>query len=131
MFVATTNVTPTNIVMSIKEKVLDLNQMVLQGQIVEAFDKYYAQNVVMEEAGSKREGFDVCRQFEVDFVNSLTEFRGAAVKSVAVDEQSGVAMIEWWFDYSHKEWGDINALQVARQQWEDGKIVSETFFKLN
>ena len=74
-----------------------------------------------------RVGKDASREFETDFVNSLTAFRGAAVKNVMISEDAGVAAVEWHFDYTHKDWGDRNYTQVSVQRWKDGQIVSEKF----
>lgn len=113
---------------TIAQSVEDLNNMILQGQILDAFDKYYAENVVMaDNFNGDRAGFDACRQFEVDFVNNLTAFRGAEVQEVTIDENAGLAFVKWHFDYSHKEWGDMDYVQVAVQRWENGKIVHERF----
>lgn len=113
---------------TIKENVDKLNEMILGGDILGAFDKFYADGVVMQDNNNPlREGKAVCREFEETFVNNLTAFRGAAVKNILVSEESGVAAIEWDFDYSHKEWGDRKYTQVAVQQWQDGQIISEKF----
>ncbi|NNE71487.1 MAG: nuclear transport factor 2 family protein [Rhodothermales bacterium] len=113
---------------SIAQSVEELNNMVLQGQILDAFDKFYGPNAVMaDNFNEDRVGFDTCRQFEVDFVNNLTAFRGAEVQEVRIDEDAGLAFVKWHFDYSHKEWGDMDYVQVAVQRWEDGKIVHERF----
>lgn len=113
---------------TIKENVEELNNMILKGEILPAFDKFYAQEVVMEDNNTgKREGKETCRQYEEDFVNNLTEFRGAQVKNVMVSEEAGVSAVEWDFDYTHKEWGDKKYTQVAVQKWKDGKIVNEQF----
>lgn len=113
---------------SIKNNVNELNNMILKGKILDAFDKFYAEEVVMQDNNHPvREGKAACRQFEEDFVNNLTAFRGAEVKNVLVSEDAGVATVEWGFDYTHKEWGDRNYTQVSVQQWKDGKIVSEKF----
>ena len=113
---------------SIKENVEELNKMILSGDILGAFDKFYAEDIVMQDNETDaRVGNKTCRDFEESFVNNLTEFRGANVKNVMVSEDAGVAAIEWEFDYSHKEWGDRNYTQVAVQRWKDGKIVSEKF----
>ena len=113
---------------TLKEKVEDLNQMILEGKILDAFDKYYAPDVVMQDNDTPvRKGFESCRKFEESFVNNLTAFRGAKVNNVLISEDAGVAAIDWWMDYSHKEWGDRNYHQVAVQRWKDGKIVSEKF----
>jgi len=113
---------------TIKQHVEGLNAMILQGDILGAFDKYYADEVVMQDNDTDlRIGKHVCREFEQNFVQNLTEFRGAQVKNVMVSEEAGVAAIEWDFDYTHKEWGDRKYTQVAVQRWQDGKIISEKF----
>jgi ketosteroid isomerase-like protein len=114
--------------MTIAERIADLNSMILEGKILDAFDKHYAQDVVMaDNFNDNRTGFDACRQFEVDFVNNLTDFRGAEVLDVSVDENTGIAFVKWHFDYSHKEWGVMDYVQVAVQRWENGRIVHERF----
>lgn len=113
---------------SIRENVEELNQMILNGDILGAFDKFYSDDVVMQDNETEaRVGKANCRAFEEDFVNSLTEFRGANVKNVLVSDDAGVAVVEWDFDYSHKDWGDRNYTQLSVQRWKDGKIVSEKF----
>lgn len=113
---------------SIKESVSQLNQMILEGKILDAFDQFYGDEVTMQDNETPvRVGKAACREFEESFVNNLTEFRGAKVNNVMVSEEAGVAAIEWEFDYTHKEWGERNYTQVAVQRWQDGKIVSEKF----
>ncbi len=102
--------------------------MILGGDIMGAFEKFYADDVVMQDNETPaREGKATCRTFEEAFVNNLSEFRGAKVRNVTISEDAGVAAIEWDFDYTHKEWGERNYTQVAVQRWKDGKIVSEKF----
>ncbi len=113
---------------TIKENVDQLNNMILKGELLDAFDKFYADNVVMQDNDTPaRVGKKDCRDFEEAFVNNLTAFRGAQLKNVLVSEEAGISACEWQFDYTHKEWGDRNYTQVAVQRWEDGKIVSENF----
>ena len=116
---------------TLQESVADLNARILQGDILGAFEDYYADDVVMIDQGMPpREGKDVNRAYEEAFVNGLTEFRGAEVKSVGIDESAGKALVEWHFDFSHKDYGDQKYDQVAVQTWKDGKIVEERFYKL-
>ncbi len=115
--------------MGLRAQVTALNDMILQGQVLDAFEKFYADDVVMQEnEGEERVGKDVCRQYEQAFVGGLTAFRSAEVKAVAVDEENGVAMTEWFFDFTHRDWGDVARHQVAVQRWRDGKIVHERFY---
>ena len=116
---------------SIRKKVDDLNHQILNGQILPAFEQYYAEDVVMTDQGQPpRTGKSVNREYEEAFVNGLTEFRGAEVKSVAVDEQANKAFVEWHFDFTHKDYGDQKYDQVAVQTWDDGQIVEERFYKI-
>jgi ketosteroid isomerase-like protein len=115
--------------MSIKTHVKDLNGMILSGNILGAFEKYYADNVVMQESGQEPvRGKEANRKREEEFVNNLTDFRGAEVSSIAVDEENDVAMVEWYMDYTHKAYGDVKMKQIAVQRWRDGKIYDERFY---
>lgn len=113
----------------IRTKVDDLNAMILQGQIIEAFDKHYHPDVVMVEKNNiLAEGKDANRAREQEFLANLEEFRGAEVKAVAAGD--GVSMVEWHFDYVHKEWGHMKYDQVAVQRWQDGQIIHERYYAL-
>ncbi len=115
--------------MSLQHKLDELNRMILQGDILNAFEKFYADDVVMTDMGQEpRVGKDANRAFETAFVNGLTEFRGAELISTVVDEEQGLTMSEWFFDYTHKDWGDQTYQQVAVQRWKDGQIVDERFY---
>lgn len=115
--------------MSIRKNLDELNDMILQGNILDAFEKFYAEDVVMEDVGQgERHGKDANREYEEQFVSSLTDFRGAEIKSIAVNEETNTSMVEWWMDFTHKEWGDTILSQVAVQKWRNGKIVNEKFY---
>jgi hypothetical protein len=110
----------------IEAAVKDLTNLVLQGQLMEAFEKYYDDQVVMQENDlpaviSKEEN----RKRELDFLSKLTEFRGAEVKGITVADN--IAAIIWHFDYTHEEWGSRKFTEVAVQEWKNGKIVWEKF----
>ncbi len=114
----------------LKTLVDGLNQKILEGKIMEAFEEYYADEVVMQDNDyPARIGKDVNRQYEEAFVNGLTEFRGAKVVNTLVSD--GITVVEWWFDYTHKEYGVRNYTQVCVQRWKNGKIVEEKFYYNN
>ncbi|HOY96781.1 MAG TPA: nuclear transport factor 2 family protein [Catalimonadaceae bacterium] len=114
----------------LKTLVDELNQMILEGKILDAFEKFYAPEVVMQDNDyPARVGKDLNRQYENDFVNGLTEFRGAKVVSTMISD--GIACVEWWFDYTHKDYGVRNYTQVAVQRWKNGQIVEEKFYYNN
>ncbi len=107
----------------------DLNQMILDGKILEAHDKHYAETVVQQENEDEPTvGKAANRKREEAWLDNVTEFRAAEIKSVAIDPEHEVTMVEWFFDYTHAEWGERRYHQIARQQWKNGKIVHERFY---
>lgn len=113
--------------MDIKENVEDLVNMILTGKMMDAFEKYYAEDVVMQEPGEEpRVGKDVNREFEKKWLEGVQEFHSGEVKAKAVT--GNIAMVEWEMDVSFKDGKRMKMNQVAVQEWKDGKIVNERFY---
>lgn len=113
---------------TLAEKVAELNNMILQGQILDAFDLFYADDVTMQEnEGEVTVGKAANRINEEAFVGNITEFRHAAVKSVIVSDN--ITVVEWEFDFTHALWGVRKYTQVAVQRWNaEGQIINEKFY---
>jgi len=110
------------------ERVQDLNRMVEEGRILEAFEKYYADDVVMREVGQEpRRGKDANRAYEEAWVAGLSKITIDLI-DIAVNEETGRAYVEAHYDFDHEKWGHLSYDQVAVQTWKDGKIVEETFY---
>ncbi len=111
----------------ILESVNDLNNLIITGKVMEAFEKYYAEDVTMQENENEPTiGKVACRVNEEAFVNGITDFRKAVVKSTLISD--GISVVEWEFDFTHKDWGIRNYTQVSVQRWnENGQIVNEKF----
>jgi len=108
-----------------------LNEMILQGKILQAFDKYYAEDIVMEEDGKRREGKAANREYEEQFVNSLEEFHAAEIKARGVDEDNRVTFSEWENEMALEGVGRVEQKQIAVRTWNDeGQITHEKFYKL-
>ena len=109
----------------------ELNQMILNGKILEAFDKFYADDIVMKEDDNERVGKEKNREYEEQFVNSLEEFHSAEIVSRAVDEENNVTLSEWHNDMTLEGVGRVQQKQVSVRTWnEDGQITEEKFYKL-
>ena len=109
------------------QNISTINDMILQGQALDAFEEFYHEDVVMQENDQPEiEGKAANRKREIDFFGSITEFRAAKPLNVTVGENT--TMVEWHFDYTHKDWGVRNYTQVAIQEWKDGKIIKEKFY---
>lgn len=104
-----------------------LNQLVLQGRAMDAFEQYYDEQVVMQENARPPTVVKVAnRQRELEFFGNITDLRAIRALNVAVGEN--VTMVVWHYDYTHKEWGEKNYTQVSVQHWRGDKIVREQFF---
>lgn len=111
------------------ERVSDLNEMILSGQILEAHDKHYANDVVQQENELEPTvGKAANRRREEEFLSNVVDFRAAEVKAVAVDPINRTTFVEWFFDYDHREWGTRRYHQVSVQHWRDDKITYERFY---
>lgn len=109
----------------------ELNEMILQGNILEAFDTFYADDIVMEEDGKERVGKEANREYEEQFVDALEEFHAADVLSRAVDEENNVTLSEWYNDMTLEGVGRVEQQQVSVRTWnENGQITHEKFYKL-
>ena len=105
----------------------ELNEMIASGNAMEAFEKFYADDVTMQENNEEpRKGKDACRKYEEDFFGNVAEFHeGSLQGSVAGDDRS---YSEWIFDVTFKDGSRMRNHQVAVRRWKDGKVVSERFF---
>ena len=110
------------------ERAKDLYNQVGQGQLMQAFETYYAENVIMEEPKGTREGKNVCRKSEEEFLSSVEAFHGMEIKAIAEDSSNGKVLIEVSMDLTFKGGSRMSMEQVASQKWENGQIVHERFY---
>ena len=105
----------------------ELNAMIASGQSMEAFEKLYADDCIMQENDdAPREGKSACRQYEIDFFGSVEQFHeGTLLGSAAQGDRS---FSEWVFDMTFKDGNRMRSHQVAARRWINGKVVFEQFF---
>jgi ketosteroid isomerase-like protein len=112
---------------SVQELDKQLNDDVLSGKIMDAFEKYYADDVVMQEnSEDPRVGKAANRKAEEEFMASVEAFHGASVKASAVN--GDVSFSEWEMDIRFKGGKRAKFNQVAVRHWKNGQIVNERFF---
>jgi ketosteroid isomerase-like protein len=113
---------------SVAELDAELNRMILEGNALDAFEKFYAEDVVMIDQGFEPwVGKDLNRGREKDFFSKLTEVRAFDLRESSAGED--VSFSIWFNDYTHAEWGEMKYEQVAVRHWKDGKIVKERFYR--
>jgi ketosteroid isomerase-like protein len=105
----------------------ELDKMVSEGQLLDAFEKFYADDVVMQENSDEpRKGKDANREYEKKFVGSVETVHGIHLLSSAVE--GGAAFSEWVFDVTFKGGQRTKLEQAAVRRWKDGKVVHERFY---
>ena len=117
--------------MTFKEKTQDIYNLILQGQLLEAFDKYYHEEVIMTEPRGTRNGKAECRQYEEQFLGMIQEFHGLEVKNLASDEENGVVFVETSMDVTFKDGNRAVMDQVSVQKWSGDQIIHEEFYYHN
>jgi ketosteroid isomerase-like protein len=104
-----------------------LNDAVLSGKAMEAFEELYDDNVVMQENSDPEfRGKDLNRKREQDFFQSVEAWHDGKVLASAAD--GDVSFSEWEMEVSIKGVGRIKLAQVAVRRWKNGKIVHERFY---
>lgn len=114
--------------MTLKEKTHDIYNMIGEGKLLDAFDKYYADDVIITEPRGTWEGKGNCRAHEVEFLSMVKEFHGMEVKAITSDEENGIVMHETSMDVTFQDGTRVNMEQAGVQQWKDGKVVHERFY---
>lgn len=115
--------------MSYYDKVKDIYDMSAQGKMLEAFEKYYHNDVVMVEAsGETRNGKDVNRKFEVEFMSMIKEVHGTGVRAITSNEKEATTMVESWMDATYKDGNRSMMEEVAVQKWKGDQIIKERFY---
>ncbi len=109
-----------------KAAVEDLIAKVVGGNALEAFDRYYADDVTMQENEQPpRVGKAACRAFEVDFFAKIKAVRTNVCDGYVISGNK--AFIVYRIDVDHAEWGTMKMSEVAIQEWANGKVVREKF----
>ncbi len=109
------------------EKISDLNDMVMQGATLEAFEKFYDEGVVIQLNDDLAiKGKALNRINKQKHFDCIIDFKSAKPLKVTIGEQS--TMVEWHMNYVHSEYGEKCYTQVAVQDWKDGKIIKEKLY---
>jgi hypothetical protein len=110
-----------------RKNLLALIEGITTGRLMECFERYYADDVVMCENGvadANRIGKAANRGYEQYFVDNAQWF-GVKVGPVIVDGDHSSYLM--WMDFSFQGHRMVRE-QLALQEWKNGQIVKETFY---
>ncbi|AIE86136.1 SnoaL-like domain-containing protein [Fimbriimonas ginsengisoli] len=113
--------------MSVRSHVEELIGLVKQGALLDAFERFYAENVSMQENSYPASvGKDANREREKQFLASVKEVHEVDARFTIVEGNQ--AAIGWLLDFTNTDGVRLRMDQVAYQVWENGQIVSERFY---
>ena len=105
----------------------ELDRMVLGGKAMDAFEKFYAEDVVMQENTSEpTAGKAANRQRELDFFAKVEQFHGMKIIGSAARGDRSYSEVE--MDITFKGGVRVQMNQVCARQWKNGQIVNERFY---
>lgn len=111
---------------SVAERVGALVRLVELGRWLEAFEEFYAEDVVMQEnLELPTVGKAAAREKEERFVGAVRSHDTRAA-SVIVDGDR--VAIHWNAEYTFTDGSHMRFDQIAHQVWRGGRIVHERFF---
>jgi hypothetical protein len=114
----------------LKNNVEKLNALIKEGKILEAFEKYYGDNVITQVNGNHPiTGKDANRKREVIFLQEIEKLNSADINSVTfggIDDN--VSITEWAINIEDKEGKKKTIYRVNVQHWKDDKIINEKLY---
>ena len=110
-----------------RERLEDLIEHVRRGRLPEAIEKFYADDVVMQENRQPPTvGKAANLERERGFTAWLAQWHEALPVSVTIDGDH--VAIAWVLDYSTTDGKRIRMEEVAYQTWKGDRIVQERFY---
>jgi ketosteroid isomerase-like protein len=104
-----------------------LNEQVAKGDILTAFDRFYAEDVSMQENSEPPFlGKAVNRKRQEEFVASVEQMHSLKLLSSAVN--GDVSLSEWEFDATYKGGARMKVSEVAVRRWKNGLVAQERFY---
>jgi hypothetical protein len=114
----------------LKNTVEKLNSLIREGKILDAFEKYYGENVIIQVNGNAPiTGKEQNRKREMIFLQEIEKLNSAEIKSVTFGgAEDNVSMTEWAINIENKEGEKKIIYRVNVQHWKDGKIINEKLY---
>jgi len=114
----------------LKNNVERLNSLIKEGKILEAFEKYYGDEVVTQVNGNPPiTGKEQNRKREVIFLQEIEKLNSAEIKSVTFGgTDDNVSMTEWAINIETKEGEQKTIFRVNVQHWKDDKVINEKLY---
>lgn len=104
-----------------------MNDMIASGQVLEAFEEFVADDVVMQDNDADPTvGKDANRERENEFFSMVEDVHAVELIDSAVGD--GVSYSEWRYDMTFKGGDRVDWVQVERRRWNDDDKVEHVRF---
>ena len=103
-----------------------LNDLIIRKKTAEAFERFYAEDVVSQENDElERTGRDEWLKERLEAEARMKTYKAKVLSHAANGDTS---FAEWFFDIELEGLGEVTLYQVAVRRWKDGRIVHERFY---
>jgi ketosteroid isomerase-like protein len=103
-----------------------LNALIIQGKSADAFEAFYAEDVVAQENDEpERVGRQDWMQARKEMEKNIKKFEARVLASAATGDTS---FSEWEYTIDIEGMGTIRIAQVSVRRWKDGKVIRERFY---
>ena len=103
-----------------------VNALIIQGKSTEAFQKFYAEDVVAQENDEpERVGREPWMRSRQELEKKIKSFHARVLANAANGDAS---FSEWEYDFDIEGMGAMKMVQVAVRHWNDGRVVRERFY---
>ncbi|WP_309640265.1 SnoaL-like domain-containing protein [Flavobacterium sp.] len=104
----------------------ELIGLVAEGQALQAYEKFYHEDIQkIDLDGTLQQGKETLLKNGVEALSIITDVRDfSAVGKIVKGNRS---FLVWSIDLDNTN-GTLKVVEVAVQDWKDGKIISERFF---
>ncbi|MGB0982868.1 MAG: proprotein convertase P-domain-containing protein [Saprospiraceae bacterium] len=116
--------------MTLKEKLVNLDELVSKGKFEEAIEKYFHPRVV---SLSNHDDVIIGKEDKLlsmrNFKESMARFNHIGVRQQAIGDN--VTMSEYLFDFVYKFGKRVIKEEIIRRIWEDGMVIEERYYALD
>ncbi len=103
-----------------------LNAMIVQGKSADAFQRFYAEDVVSQENDEpERLGRDTWMRARQEMEKNIKKFDARVLANAA---NGDVSFSEWEYSVEIEGMGAMKIVQVAVRRWKGGRVVRERFY---
>ena len=113
---------------NLQELIKAMIEMVSNGQLIDAAEKYYAPTIkTIEYDGSVTEGKQAAMKKLNDFVDSIQKVKQIELRRSVSDDHASFS--EYILDFDMKDGSNVYLHEIIRSLWKNGQVVEERYFK--